>query len=39
VKLQPGLFASAGQVAIDTSFARAIRAPLDATSWVEVVPD
>jgi haloalkane dehalogenase len=32
------LFASTGELAIDTSFNRAIRTPLDATSWIELVP-
>jgi hypothetical protein len=35
---QADLFASRGELAIDTSFNRAIRTALGATSWVELVP-
>jgi alkylated DNA repair dioxygenase AlkB len=35
---QADLFATAGELAIDTTFATAKRNPLDATSWVEIVP-
>ena len=37
LQAQAGLFESSA-VAIDTSFARAVRTSLDATSWVELVP-
>ena len=35
---QADLFTNPGLLAIDTSFASARRIPLDATSWIEVVP-
>lgn len=38
LQVQAGLFAGAGDIAIDASFGRAVRTPLDATSWVELVP-
>jgi len=38
LQVQAGLFASAGEIAIDTGFRRAVRTALDATSWVELVP-
>lgn len=38
LQVQAGLFASAGEFAVDGSFRGAIRTPLDATSWVELVP-
>jgi alkylated DNA repair dioxygenase AlkB len=38
LQVQAGLFASAGTIAIDASFSRAVRTALDATSWVELVP-
>lgn len=38
VQAQAGLFESAGEFAVDKSFSRAVRTPLDATSWVELVP-
>jgi alkylated DNA repair dioxygenase AlkB len=37
LEAQAGLFES-GAIAIDTTFARAVRTSLDATSWVELVP-
>ena len=36
--LQADLFADVGPISIDESFSRAVRTPLDATSWVELVP-
>lgn len=36
--VQAGLFASAVGIAMDTSFRRAVRTALDATSWVELAP-
>lgn len=38
LQVQAGLFASAGEFAVDASFSAAVRTPLDATSWVELVP-
>jgi alkylated DNA repair dioxygenase AlkB len=35
---QADLFASTGEMEIDTSFGRAFRTPLNGTSWVELVP-
>jgi alkylated DNA repair dioxygenase AlkB len=36
--VQTGLFDGAGAIGFDSGFARAVRRPLDATSWVELVP-
>jgi alkylated DNA repair dioxygenase AlkB len=36
---QGNLFASAGEIAIDATFSTATRTPLDAHSWIELVPD
>lgn len=38
LQVQAGLFESAGEIAIDTSFRRAVRTALDAISWIELVP-
>jgi alkylated DNA repair dioxygenase AlkB len=38
LEAQADLFEGGGAVAIDTTFARAVRTSLDATSWVELVP-
>ena len=38
LQAQASLFASAGEIAIDTTFRGAVRTPLDATSWIELVP-
>jgi len=38
LQVQAGLFGSAGEVAVDPGFRRAVRTPLDATSWIELVP-
>jgi len=38
IPAQASLFASTGEIAIDRTFSRALRTPLDARSWVERVP-
>jgi alkylated DNA repair dioxygenase AlkB len=38
VEAQAGLFDGEGGIAIDSTFARAVRTSLDETSWVELVP-
>jgi alkylated DNA repair dioxygenase AlkB len=38
LQVQAGLFASAGEITVDTSFRRAVRTALDASSWIEMVP-
>jgi alkylated DNA repair dioxygenase AlkB len=38
LQVQAGLFESAGEIAIDSTFTRAVRTALDATSWIELVP-
>jgi alkylated DNA repair dioxygenase AlkB len=38
LQVQAGLFESAGECTIDSTFTRAVRTALDATSWIELVP-